>query len=100
MSLHWFIALSFSGLPAIGYATAVASHSQTFLEVRGKARSGNASAAVRTNTLLVFPLVVNLAKNIQPRLVHNFCKCKADAGLFCVAFFLTNINRLILTHLG
>lgn len=87
MSLHWFVSLSFSGLPAVGYATAVASHSQTFLEVRGKAWSGDASAAVRANTLLVFPLVVYLAKNIQPWLVHNFWKCKAGAGLFCVESF-------------
>ena len=69
-------------LPAVGYAAAVASHSQTFLQVRCKAWGGDAPAAVGTYTLLVFPLVVHLAKDVQPRLVHNFWEHKTDNWLF------------------
>lgn len=67
----------FAHVPAVSYAAAVASHSQAFLQVRGKAWGSNAPAAVGTHTLFVFPLVVHLAKDIQARLVHNFWKFTA-----------------------
>lgn len=64
--------LLFGASPAVGDAAAVASHSEALLQVRRKARGGDASAAVGTNALFVFPLVVNLAEHIQARLVHDF----------------------------
>lgn len=84
-----------AALPAVGDTAAVASHSQTFLQVRCKARGGDASAAVGTHTLLVFPLVVHLAEHIHSWLVHNFwkwngdCDCSLQERLVCFDIFLT-----------
>lgn len=36
-----------------------------------KAGGGNAAAAIGANTLLALPLVENLSKDVQPRLVHD-----------------------------
>ena len=58
--------------PAVGDATAVPAHAQALLQVRCEAGSGDAAAAVGTNTLLVLPLVVHLAKDVHPWLVHDF----------------------------
>lgn len=78
-SIQTFIGVScFTLIPAVGYAAAVASHPQAFLQVRGKAWGSDASAAVGTHTLFVFPLVVHLAEHIQPRLVHDFWKFKSQ----------------------
>lgn len=57
--------------PAVGDSAAVATHPEALLQVRGKARSSNTAAAVGANTLLALPLVENLSKDVQPRLVHD-----------------------------
>lgn len=36
-----------------------------------KTGGGNAAAAIGANTLLALPLVENLSKDVQPRLVHD-----------------------------
>lgn len=57
--------------PTVGDSAAVATHSQALLQVGGKAGSSNTAAAIGANTLLALPLVENLSKDVQPRLVHD-----------------------------
>lgn len=58
--------------PAVGDAAAVASHAQTFLQMRGEARCGYQSFAVGALALFVLPLIVDLPKYIHSWLIHNF----------------------------
>lgn len=60
-------------LPAVGDSAAVAAHAQALLQVRGKAGGSDAPAAVGTHTLFILPLVVHLTKDVNTRLVHDFC---------------------------
>lgn len=57
--------------PTVGDSAAVSAHSQALLQVGGKAGSGNTAAAIGANTLLALPLVENLSKDVQARLVHD-----------------------------
>lgn len=57
--------------PTVGDPAAVAAHSQALLQVGGKAGGSNTAAAVGANALLALPLVENLSKDVQPRLVHD-----------------------------
>lgn len=57
--------------PTVGDSAAVTTHSQALLQVGGKAGSSNTATAIGANTLLALPLVENLSKDVQPRLVHD-----------------------------
>lgn len=57
--------------PAVGDPAAVPTHSQALLQVGGKAGGSYAAAAVGAHTLLTLPLVENLSKDVQARLVHD-----------------------------
>lgn len=85
-------------IPAVGYAAAIASHPQAFLQVRGEAWGSNASAAVGTYTLFVFPLVVHLAEHIQSRLVHNFWRFKASDKWFSFIIWLHGMVMELKIH--
>lgn len=58
--------------PAVGDAAAVPSHPQTLLQVRREARGRYQPLAIRTLALLVFPLIVHLAKYVHAGLIHDF----------------------------
>lgn len=57
--------------PTVGDSAAVPTHSQALLQVGGKAGRSNTATAIGANTLLALPLVENLSKDVQPRLVHD-----------------------------
>ena len=57
--------------PAVGDSAAVPTHSQALLQMGSKAGGGNAATAIGANTLLALPLVENLSKDVQARLVHD-----------------------------
>lgn len=65
--------MTFTDRPAAGDAAAVASHAETFLQMRGEARGCDQSFAVRALALFVFPLIVHLAEYVHSWLIHNFC---------------------------
>lgn len=57
--------------PAVGDSAAVPTHSQALLQMGSEAGGSDAPAAIGANTLLALPLVKNLSKDVQPRLVHD-----------------------------
>lgn len=62
---------SFGSSPAVGDAAAVPAHPQALLQMGSEAGGSDTATAVGADTLLALPLVENLSKDVQPRLVHD-----------------------------
>lgn len=57
--------------PTVGDPAAVPTHSQALLQVGGEAGRSDTATAIGADALLALPLVENLSKDVQPRLVHD-----------------------------